>query len=312
MTSNIDLPFGPDADPATLAEAPIAIHQPEHRQCPIIVASPHSGRLYPQDFVAESRLDPVALRRSEDAFVDCLFADALNLGIPMLRALFPRALVDVNREALELDPLMFADALPAAAQIDSPRVAAGLGTIPRVVTNGEAIFEGKLCYADVAWRIDAFRTPYHAALRTMISESHAIYGSVLIIDAHSMPSLSALGGPKRDGTTLPQIDIVLGDGYGTTCRADIVAAAALAFEQQGLNVVHNKPYAGGYSTRHYGRPESGVHVMQIEINRALYLDEMAVAPTEDFARVRRIMASFLSAMTRAVDPILLRADAAAE
>jgi len=306
-----DLPFGPDADPLTLTQKPVDLHLPDQRLSPIIVASPHSGRLYPPDFVSQSRLDPVTLRRSEDAYVDCLFADAPGLGLPLLRALFPRAMVDPNRDALELDPRMFNDTLPRDAMTKSPRVAAGLGTIPRVVTNGEPIFDHKIRYADVGWRVPAFRTPYHQALAQLIRETQQMFGAVLVIDAHSMPSLIGTSSDPAGYGASP-LDIVLGDGHGTTCHPEIVAVAEHTFAECNLNVVRNVPYAGGYTTRHYGHPERGVHVLQIEINRALYLDEKTVTPTQHFDGLRSVVERVLRSLIDAVDPIVLRADVAAE
>jgi N-formylglutamate amidohydrolase len=299
--------LGPDPDPERLSDMPVAVHSPDYLKAPIVVASPHSGRAYPSDFVAASRLTPTTLRHSEDAHVDSLFADALDLGLPMVRALFPRAMVDANREPLELDPAMFSDRLPAHAVTHSPRIAAGLGTIPRVVTNGEPIFDKRLRFADVGGRIEAFRTPYHRTLSALISETLRTFGCAFVIDAHSMPSMP--GGPS--GKT-GQADVVLGDGHGATCHPLLVETAHTAFVERGLSVARNAPYAGGFTTRHYGRPAAGVHVLQVEINRALYLDEAAVVPTAGFDALRDRIGWVLSDLIRAVDPLMLRADQAAE
>lgn len=312
MATVPDPRLGADPDPDCLFERPVAVHRPDRLASPVIVASPHSGRVYPRDFVAESRLDPTVLRHSEDAHVDSLFADVFDLRLPLVRALFPRALVDANREPLELDPSMFSDALPTDAVTQSPRVAAGLGTIPRVVTNGEPIFDRRLRFADVGWRIEALRTPYHEAVRAVIDESLAQFSMAVVIDAHSMPSLSATASDRTASTALQQADIVLGDGHGSTCAPWLIDSVERAFLKAGLSVARNAPYAGGFTTRHYGRPSIGVHVLQVEINRALYLDEARVIPTIGFDRLRRRIGSVLSAVMDTADRMTPAADQAAE
>ena len=246
---------------------------PEGHTRPLVVASPHSGRDYPAAFVAESRLDPLSLRRSEDSFVDELFAAAPDLGAPLLRAHFPRAYVDVNREPFELDPRMFADPLPAYANTRSPRVAAGLGTIARVVANGADIYGAKLSFAEALWRIRTYYWPYHNALRALIADTQARFGGCILIDGHSMPSV---GGPTDRDPGNRRVDFVLGDCHGTACAGAITDAVARELSARGYHVRRNSPYAGGFVTRHYGRPEQGVHALQIEINRALYMDEQGM------------------------------------
>ena len=309
MTTVPDPRLGADPDPDDLFDHPVAVHRPDRLASPVVIASPHSGRVYPGDFVAESRLDPTVLRHSEDAHVDSLFADAFDLRLPLVRALFPRALVDANREPLELDPSMFSDALPADAVTQSPRVAAGLGTIPRVVTNGEPIFDHRLRFADVGWRIEALRTPYHDAVQALIDEACGVFGTAVVIDAHSMPSMSPAASERA---VAAQADIVLGDGHGTACGTWLVDTVERAFLKSGLSVARNAPYAGGFTTRHYGQPDAGVHVLQVEINRALYLDEVRVVPGAGFDRLRRRIGSVLAAVMSAADRRMPAADQAAE
>jgi N-formylglutamate amidohydrolase len=253
------------------------IHEPAARRLPLVLASPHSGSEYPAEFVAASRLDPMALRQSEDSFVDELFAFAPQLGVPLLSARFPRAYLDVNREAYELDPAMFSDALPSYVNVGSPRVRVGLGTIARIVANGENIYAAKLSFADAVRRIECLYYPYHQTLRRLVQETVGIFGGCLLLDCHSMPSSSGCG---QDGA-----DIVLGDCYGAACAPCIIEAARLLLADRGFRVAINAPYAGGFTTGFYGRPSAHRHALQIEINRALYMDERSYCRKPSFAQL---------------------------
>lgn len=246
----------------------LEILAPDGQTLPVVLASPHSGRRYPDDLLASSRLDPHTLRKSEDGFVDEIFELAPAHGAPLLKALFPRAYLDVNREAFELDPEMFEDPLPAYVNTRSPRVAAGLGTIARVVAHGQEIYSRPLSFAEAQLRIDRFYHPYHAALDRLIDETKRRFGACLVIDCHSMPSVGGLPGDRR---TAP--DFVLGDCHGSACTAAVTDAAEQWLADRGYRVSRNAPYAGGFTTRHYGRPRAGTHALQIEINRSLYMDE---------------------------------------
>lgn len=261
----MDAHFDADSAPDRVYE----IQAPPVQTLPVVVASPHSGRHYPPDFLAAARLDGRALRKSEDAFVDEIFAAVPQLGAPLLRALFPRAFLDVNREAYELDPEMFADSLPAYVNTRSPRVAAGLGTIARVVANGEEIYRGKLQFADAVQRITRFYHPYHGALKQLIDATAAHFGHCILVDSHSMPSAGSAE-RDRDGR---RVDLVLGDCFGSACAPIVIDTAERLLRSKGYTVNRNTPYAGGFTTRYYGRPRTGVHTLQIEINRDLYMDE---------------------------------------
>lgn len=264
---------------------------------PVVFASPHSGRDYPADFVAASRLDPQALRRSEDSFVDELFASALNYGAPLLAARFPRAFCDPNREPYELDPAMFAGALPEHANTRSPRVAAGLGTIARVVASGADIYAGKLPVAEVERRVSCYYRPYHQHLRELLDATRRRFGWAVLVDCHSMPSV---GGPMDRDVGLSRVDVVLGDCFGAACAAPIVAVVEYAFRARGYRVVRNTPYAGGFTTRHYGQPRTGCHALQIELNRALYMDEEAHAKTAGFDRLATDIEGVVAALAELV------------
>jgi N-formylglutamate amidohydrolase len=273
---------------------------PAEQTAAVVVASPHSGRTYAPEFLAACRLDLKILRKSEDSYVDELLGAAPHCGAPLLRARFPRAYVDPNREPFELDPEMFDDDLPAYANTGSPRVTAGLGTIARVVANGEEIYRRKLRVAEVLSRIDRLYRPYHEALEDLITGTLARFGACLLIDGHSMPSV---GGPMDRDAGRRRVDFVLGDCHGVTCRSEIVDLAQDFLESQGYHVTRNVPYAGGFTTRHYGRPDSGVHALQIEINRSLYMDEDSFERGRGFAELSRQLGELLALLARKSDTL---------
>lgn len=268
---------------------------PAEQTVPVVIASPHSGRAYPADFVANSPLDLLALRRSEDSFVDDLVAAAPDHGIPLLRALFPRAYIDPNREPFELDPDMFEDQLPDYANTQSSRVAAGLGTIARVVSSGQEIYSKKLKFSDAAARINANYRPYHRTLRDLLDGTRRRFGHYVLIDCHSMPSV---GGPHDPDAGRRRADMVLGDCFASTCSERVVALVEKALKARGYDVVRNKPFAGGFTTRHYGRPAQGLHALQIEINRGLYMDEAAIKPNGGMAKLTGDMTALLVALAQ--------------
>lgn len=272
----------------------IEVIAPDAIGSPLVFASPHSGRDYPADLLRKSRLDQHALRQSEDCYVDLMFDEAPRFGAPLLRALFPRAYVDVNRARDEIDPRMFADAVPKSADSRSSRVIAGLGVIPRIVADGQDIYAKKLYFADARRRLGDYYDPYHAALSGLIAAAQEKYGCAVIIDCHSMPS--AGGAPFRSGEA--QIDFVLGDRFGSSCAPFVTEIVEDALTGMGYEVARNAPYAGGYVAASYGRPAKGVHVLQIEINRALYLDEKRIARTEGFDALRRSLLSLIETLTR--------------
>jgi N-formylglutamate amidohydrolase len=274
------------------------LHRPTAKRVPLIVASPHSGSNYPVEFVAASRLDPLALRRSEDSFVDELFAAAPRLGAPLLSARFARAYLDVNREPYELDPTMFADPLPNFVNAVSPRVRMGLGTIARIVANGEEIYADKLRFSDAQHRIEALYHPYHQTLHRLILETEALFGGYVLVDCHSMPSVA--GSICGSGAA----DIVLGDCHGTTCAPAIREAARHFFAARGFAVAINAPYAGGYTTEHYGDPPRRRHALQVEINRALYMDERSYRRKPRFVRLVADLAELLQQLARAAEACL--------
>lgn len=267
---------------------PVLVRAPDRRRAPLVFASPHSGRSYPAAFVAASRLDPIRLRRSEDAFVDLLFAAAPVHGAPLVAATFPRAFCDANREPWELDPGMFEDELPGWVNSGSPRVAAGLGTLARIVASGEGIYRNRLRFAEAQARVQRQWHPFHAALREEIAMAHETFGACLLVDCHSMPANAAA--PRQVA------DIVLGDAHGTTCGGAPMRRLEEMLRDQGFSVRRNDPYAGGYITRNYGRPRDGVHAVQIEILRTLYMDEARVEMSAGFPGVQARISAVIAGL----------------
>src|SRR5438874_2809167 len=283
------------------AVAVLDLREPVARRLPLVLASPHSGSEYPADFVAASRLDPLALRQSEDSFVDELFAGAPLLGAPLLSARFPRAYLDVNREAYELDPAMFSDALPSFINARSPRVRIGLGTIARIVASGEEIYARKLYFSEAKQRVDELYYPYHQMLRGLVDETEEAFGGCLLIDCHSMPSAAgAVGGQDA-------ADIVLGDCHGTACAPQIIEAARCFLAERQFAVALNAPYSGGFTTGHYGCPERRRHALQIEINRGLYMDERNYRRKPGFARLAADMTELIEHLGEVVRDCLSHA-----
>jgi N-formylglutamate amidohydrolase len=291
--ATMDVPV-PDTAPSL--QKPVTVSRPVRQTAPMVVASPHSGSAYPPDFVAAARLDPLSLRRSEDSFVDELFADAPACGAPLLAASFPRAYCDPNREPWELDPTMFEEQLPPWVNTTSPRVGAGLGTIARVVATGEAIYRSKLSFIEAERRINHCWQPYHDTLAALIGGTRAVFGSCLLIDCHSMPG--QVGGGRNSA------DFVLGDAHGTACASRITRFVEQILEALGYVVRRNEPYAGGYITRHYGRPREGVHALQLEIARSLYMDEARIERLPRFTIVRRDLTVLVGRLAGAADGLL--------
>ncbi|WP_370643259.1 N-formylglutamate amidohydrolase [Roseomonas cutis] len=267
---------------------PFIVTRPAEQTMPLVFASPHSGRDYPEDLLSRSRLDPLTLRLSEDGFVDELFGDAPAFGAPLLAATFPRVYCDANREAWELDPAMFDGPLPDWVNTASPRVGAGLGTIARVVTTGEPVYAIRLSFAEAADRVRRLWQPYHEALAGLIAETRERFGCCLLVDCHSMPS--GLPGATK-------VDFILGDAHGTACAPRATRLVESALSDRGYRVRRNDPYAGGYVTRHYGRPREGVHALQIEVARGLYMDERMVRPLPEMARLHQEIGLFLGRLT---------------
>lgn len=267
------------------------IVEPLAHRIPFVFSSPHSGRLYTPEFLAQTRLDEREIRRSEDHYADELFSAATALGAPFLKAHFPRAYVDVNREPYELDARMFDGPLPPHINRNSARVAGGLGTIPRIVAENMEIYSGRLSVEDAIWRIETIYKPYHATLRKLIASTHVRFGQAILVDCHTMPSNIRISGTGQ------RPDFIIGDRYGTSAAAHIALAAVDILQDLGFSVARNKPYAGGFITEHYGRPARSLHALQVEVSRGLYVDEATLEKKPGFADLTEMIAEFLRRLT---------------
>lgn len=291
-------------------DPPLEVIEPEVLASALVISSPHSGAVYPPSFLAHSRLDPLTLRRSEDAYVDELFRGAVAAaGAPLLRAHFPRAYLDVNREPYELDPRMFDGRLPPQANTRSIRVAGGLGTIARVVSESHEIYKGRLPVDEVRNRIEGLYEPYHRALRALLERAWLSTGIAVLLDCHSMPAQQT--GAIRAGETT-RADVILGDRYGTSCDPNLVAVLERALTRRGLVVGRNKPYAGGFITENYGSPALGTHAVQIEINRSLYMNEATLVKAPGFGDLAGKLTAAVHELSDYISATSATASAAAE
>jgi len=269
-------------------DPPYEVLEPADTAGPVLFNSPHSGSTYPRDFLAASRLDMATLRRSEDSFVDELIAGVVERGFPLMHAHFPRCFVDVNREPYELDPRMFEGRLPSFANTRSMRVAGGLGTVARVVGDAQEIYDRRIPVDDALRRIESLYKPYHRSLRRLFTKLHRDFGAAVLVDCHSMPSTA---GHKDER---PRPEFVLGDRYGTSCVGVVSETVEQTLRSHGYSVSRNKPYAGGFITEHYGNPAAGLHAIQLEINRALYMDERRYERSGHFGRLAADMETLAS------------------
>jgi N-formylglutamate amidohydrolase len=257
---------------------------------PFVFGSPHSGTSYPRAFLEASQLSTLDLRRSEDTYVDRLITPSVQKGAPMIAARFPRCYCDVNREPYELDPRMFSDAVPTFANTASLRVAGGLGTVPRVVGDRQPIYRRKLPIADAMERVEKLYKPYHSALRRALAQTHVRFGASVLMDCHSMPSII------RTASGTLSTDFVVGDRFGASCAPEISETIIETLRDLGFTVARNKPYAGGFITEHYGRPDKGIHAVQLEINRGLYMNERTLVPNAGFNAVMDALSEMMDAL----------------
>ncbi len=273
---------------------PIEVLDPDILATPLVIASPHSGNHYPRDLIDASLLSKVALRRSEDCYIDDLFSTAIGIGAPLLRAIYARAYLDLNREPYELDPAMFSDSLPEYCNTSSARVIAGLGTIARIVANQKEIYARKLTLEEAEGRIDRLYKPYHQTLRRLVNRARDQFSFCILLDCHSMPSV---GLPSGNRVPEQSVDIVLGDRNGLSCALSVTEETERIFGSLGYSVVRNNPYAGGFTTHNYGDPTTGVHAIQIELNRSLYMDESSLGRRPGFAKLKSDVRQFLDLLS---------------
>lgn len=283
---------------------PFSISQPAEQTVPFVFCSPHSGRIYPQQFLDQSRLDPQQLRKSEDAFVDELYDFVPDLGAPLIAARFPRAYLDVNREPFELDPDLFAEPLPDFTNMHSIRVAGGLGTIARIVADGEEIYEHRLRFGAALERIERLYRPFHTALDRLLNETRNRFGYAILVDCHSMPSNLLTHNPAL------RPDYVIGDRHGASCDPRLSELINETLVGMGYDVFLNRPYAGGFITEHYGRPNHALHAVQLELNRHLYLDEAKIEKSHSFSAVRKDLRIMVERLVSTAPGLLARPEAA--
>lgn len=273
---------------------PTQLFWPDVLEYPLFLASPHSGRAYPSCFLRESRLNHTTLRRSEDFCVDDLYDFAEAMDIPFLAAQFPRSFVDVNRSAAEIDPALLFSGETVFPKTVSKRVANGLGVVPRMVGAGIEIYNDPIGLQRLKQRLERFHTPYHSTLSDRLTSIKQQFGSVVLLDCHSMPDTVS----TRPLATGKSFDIVLGDRYGASCHRDVTDAAEACLSDLGYRVVRNDPYAGGYTTARYGKPQQGFHSLQIEINRRLYMDERRLRLTSGYETLKSNLRIFVAEMCR--------------
>ena len=266
-----------------MTKLPYQLAMPVDHSSSVIFASPHSGRIYPASFLRSSVLDERIIRTSEDAFVDLLFEEVPKLGSPLLSASVPRAYLDLNRNADELDAALIED---METKIHNPRVASGLGVVPRVVANGRGIYRGKISLKEAHRRISEVWRPYHDCLQSLMKQNISEFGESILIDCHSMPH-EAIESIHHAGK--PHPDVVLGDRFGVAANSDFVDQIEAAFSKAGLRVAHNSPFAGAFIVQHYGRPSRNQHAVQIEIDRSLYMNEKVIRPNGNFIAFRKLM-----------------------
>ncbi len=273
---------------ADMKTAAFTLASPDACTSCTIFASPHSGRVYSKEFLRASVLDRQTIRSSEDAFVDDLISCAPAYGAQSIAATVPRAFVDLNRGADELDPAVVSGLRRVT---HNPRISSGLGVIPRVVANGRAIYRGKLSLTEARLRLDTYWHPYHDKLRQMIETTRSDFGQTVLVDMHSMPH-EAIEGLNHTPSQRP--DVILGDRFGAAAAAHVVDQVEAAFRAAGLKVARNAPFAGAYIAQTYGRPSRNQHVVQVEIDRALYMDEARIEPRSDFSEFQELMSSVIA------------------
>ena len=286
---------------------PIEVLEPETGSAPLVISSPHSGDIYPQSLLGALRLPQGQLRCLEDGWIDRLFACGPKIGAPLLRARFARAYVDPNREAFELDAELFDGPLPGYVNAGSAKARAGLGTIPSRI-GGKSIYRGRLGFDEAERRVRLAYWPYHRALQDLLRRARREFGVALLLDCHSMPSFTASGSSAPEGT----VDFALGDRFGRSCAAAIVERAEALLRRQGFRVARNRPYAGGHITARYGRPETGVHALQIELRRGLFMEERTREPQPAAVALERALRALLADLATFVAEQVAQRPAAAE
>jgi N-formylglutamate amidohydrolase len=266
---------------------------PEKPSSPVVVSVPHAGRAYSDGLLASARLPRARLESLEDRLVDRLVWRAVEGGAAALIAESPRAEIDLNRDERELDPDMVQPRPAAHSTVESPRTRGGLGLIPARIAGSGAIWRQRIAAAEVARRVELIHRPYHSALEAELQAAKARFGIAILLDCHSMP-------PRGGESDAP---VVLGDRHGGSMSEALVAAAERAARAAGFRVARNAPYAGGHITERHGCPARGIHALQLELDRSLYLGPDLRSTGPGFDRVARLIAAIAGALAAAaLDP----------
>jgi len=271
---------------------PAVIKRAEEWKSGIIFASAHSGSIYPDAFIERTDLAIKQLRRNEDAFITNLFSPAPDLGAPLIEANFPRCFVDVNRASNELPSFWQTD-----GKIISSRAEIGMGVVPTMLSETINIYSEPLSLTAAKIRIKDLYHPYHDALLGLIDEARSLFGKVLLIDCHSMPGFNSMGSRRSD--------IILGDRFGKSCSSEIVMLIEKLFQDLGYSVSRNYPYAGGFVTKHYGKPYESANALQIEINRDLYLNPITLDKKPGFTALAKNISIIINSIIKEVTALNL-------
>ena len=271
---------------------PAVIKRAEEWKSGIIFASAHSGSIYPDAFIERTDLAIKQLRRNEDAFITNLFSPAPDLGAPLIEANFPRCFVDVNRASNELPSFWQTD-----GKIISSRAEIGMGVVPTMLSETINIYSEPLSLTAAKIRIKDLYHPYHDALLGLIDEALSLFGKVLLIDCHSMPGFNSMGSRRSD--------IILGDRFGKSCSSEIVMLIEKLFQDLGYSVSRNYPYAGGFVTKHYGKPYESANALQIEINRDLYLNPITLDKKPGFTALAKNISIIINSIIKEVTALNL-------
>lgn len=257
---------------------------------PVILSVPHAGRDYDDDLLNAARVQPAILRRLEDRRVDLLAHPLIARGFSVVMARAPRAMIDLNRHEREIDPGMIADLPRTATLQSSAKLRGGLGLFPRRLAGAHELWRGPMSWAEANRRIAQVHRPYHAALGRLMAAAHQAHGHAILIDLHSMPPLP----PPAAGQAAP--DIVLGDRFGRSASTRLITLAGDVATGHGLTVAQNHPYAGDHLVDRHGRPEQGLHAIQMEVDRRLYLDMMLDGAGPGLMRMQSVITHIVEAM----------------
>jgi len=276
----------------------LRIHAPVADSAPLIFDSPHSGSIYPDDF--DHAINRMILRRSEDAHVDELFRPVTDHGATLLHALFPRSYIDPNRNEDDIDLSMFDQDWPHPVNPSSKTLSRGIGLIWKDMKALGPIYKRRLSAAEIAKRIEHYWRPYHVALADLVDAAHTRHGHVVHIDCHSMASM---GDRTTEDGAVPRPDFVVSDRDGTTCAPLVLTCVVDYLRGAGFSVSVNDPYKGFELVRRHGRPAEGRHSLQVEVNRALYMDEATLSKTPQFTQMERVLSGIAGALKPCLDQL---------